>query len=356
MASANLTTAKKDLSVDKKRKILLVDDTLTTLNQLKNLLEEVGGYNILTATTTSDALSTVDSNPDLMLVVTDLVLPEHFGLTAEGEAGMRLLDSLRSKLPGLPIIVISAHLEPFAKDLLRLGASTVISKLNIRFADEVLSYIPKALEEYETRARRERDEAAMRESIRRVVIEEIERYTPIKERTIHIPKEGQYELIKPLIGYIKDIEGQLARFPFAKNVFLMMKFRESNRELSEYIVENLSKHGLRCVRADHEDWNITKDVYNPIAVLYCCKYGIALFDEPEDQQAYSPNVAYELGMMHYQNKPCLILRHNSLPAVPFDLIKNLYVTYERDLQVKQIIASWLNQLFQTKDSRSSDMA
>ena len=95
---------------------------------------------------------------------------------------------------------------------------------------------------------------------------------------------------------------------------------------------------------DHVNWNITQNVYNPIAVLYCCKFGLALFDEPEDYQAYSPNVAYELGMMHYQSKGCLILRHSTLPAVPFDLIKDLYKTYNRDLQVRKIIENWTKQI------------
>jgi hypothetical protein len=208
----------------------------------------------------------------------------------------------------------------------------------------LLSYIPKAIEEYDARVKLELNEATLLEGIKKVLIEEMEKYSSIKGTAISVPQEKHYELIKPLIGYKKEIEDQIARFPFAKNVFLMMKFRDTNRDLSNYIVENLSQHGLRGIRADDEEWNITKNVYNPVAVLYCCKYGIALFDEPEEHQAYSPNVAYELGMMHHQNKHCLILRHSSLPTVPFDLIKDLYVTYERDLQVKQIIASWIKQV------------
>lgn len=172
-----------------------------------------------------------------------------------------------------------------------------------------------------------------------------------EERAIYIPGEGTYELIKPLIGFKEDIERQIFRFPFSKNVFLMMRFRESNRELGEYIVEILSKHGLCGVRADQNEWSITKDIYNPIAVLYCCKYGIALFDEPEKHQAYSPNIVYELGMMHYQNKDCLILRYELLPPVPFDLIKNIYVPYRRDLQLKRIIEDWVEQIL----SNSGDM-
>lgn len=154
----------------------------------------------------------------------------------------------------------------------------------------------------------------------------------------------RYELIPPLIGFKKNIENQLTRFPFEKNVFLMMKFRDSNKDLGDFIIENLHAHGLHGVRADANNWNITRNVYNPIAVLYCCKYGIALFDEPEKGQTYSPNVAYELGIMHYQQKECLILRHATLPAIPFDLIKDLYVTYEKDLQVKKLIADWVEQI------------
>ncbi len=154
----------------------------------------------------------------------------------------------------------------------------------------------------------------------------------------------RYELIRPLVGFKENIEKQIARFPFDKNVFLMMKFRDSNKELGDFIIDNLKSHDLIGVRADASGWNITKNVYNPIAVLYCCKYGIALFDEPEPEQMYSPNVAYELGIMHYQQKDCLILRHSKLPAVPFDLIKDLHTQYEKDLQVKKIISDWVAEI------------
>ena len=89
---------------------------------------------------------------------------------------------------------------------------------------------------------------------------ELEDFVPINERIIHIAGEGYYELIKPLVGYKQDIEEQIARFPFDENVFLMMKFRDCNWELAEFIMETLSKHGLRGVRADQDAWNITKNV------------------------------------------------------------------------------------------------
>lgn len=163
----------------------------------------------------------------------------------------------------------------------------------------------------------------------------------VDDYTFTIPEAGNFELMKPLVGYKRDLEKQLDLYPYSKNVFLMMKFRKSNEELGEFIIETLNRYGLKGVRADHKEWNITSNVYNPIAVLYCCKFGIALFDEPEETQAYSPNVAYELGIMQYQGKECLILRHSSLPTIPFDLTKDLHVQYERELQVKNKIEKWV---------------
>jgi hypothetical protein len=98
---------------------------------------------------------------------------------------------------------------------------------------------------------------------------------------------GSFHLIKPLVGYQDDITRQLERFPFEKNVFLMMRFRKQNRTLSDFIIRNLSEAGLNGVRADQPEWNLTNNVYNPVAVLYCCKYGIALFDKAELDHAQS---------------------------------------------------------------------
>lgn len=148
-------------------------------------------------------------------------------------------------------------------------------------------------------------------------------------------------LINPLSGFGSKLALQLEHFPFEKNVFMMMRFRESNKDLSDFIVETLASVGYHGVRADDAKWDITKNVYNPIAVLYCCKYGIALFDEAETNQAYNANVVYELAMMQCLGRDCLILRNDSLPPVPFDLIKDLHNHYKSDIAVRKVIKSWL---------------
>jgi guanylate kinase len=172
----------------------------------------------------------------------------------------------------------------------------------------------------------------------------IGQYSAEDPEVLSISAQESFPLIRPLFGYRAAMMEKLSRYPYHQNVFLMMKFRSANRDVFDYIATNLSERGLRCVRADQPEWRITRDVYNPIAVLYCCRYGIALFDEPEEHAAYSPNVAYELGMMHLQGKDCLILRHTHLPSVPFDLVSKVHKVYARDLELKRLINEWIEDI------------
>ncbi len=160
----------------------------------------------------------------------------------------------------------------------------------------------------------------------------------------HYVPGTSFPFMTALVGFSEAIQRKIKEFPYEKNVFLMMRFRKDNRRLSDFIIKTLSEAGFRGVRADQTEWNLTDDVYNPIAVLYCCKFGIALFDKIEDNQAYNPNVIYELGIMHTLGRECLILLSDSLPPVPFDLIKNLHARYKGELAVKNNIHVWLGRI------------
>lgn len=164
---------------------------------------------------------------------------------------------------------------------------------------------------------------------------------------LYINPQIKFELIKPLVGFKEDIKERLERFPYEKNIFLMMKFRKSNEDFSEFIKTEIANAGFNCVRADDDEWNITKNVYNPLAVLYCCKFGIALFDQPEEEQIYNPNVAYELGIMHYQRKNVLLLTHEDLPQMPFDLIKDLRKTYSKEIDFRRLFTKWMREVSAT---------
>lgn len=129
---------------------------------------------------------------------------------------------------------------------------------------------------------------------------------------------------------------------FEKNVFIMIKYRDNNQLLREHIGDILMKNNLNCVYADDPQWRITDDIYNPLAVLCCCKYGIAIFDTPEKNQNFNPNVAYELGIMHFQKKECLILINSKIiNAKPFDLLAKLHKSYTDSLETENLINSWL---------------
>ena len=176
----------------------------------------------------------------------------------------------------------------------------------------------------------------------------IGKYNTDNPNSINIANNAQFTLIDSLVGHKKEIVKRLKKYPYEKNIFLMMRFRPYNDHLHKQIEETITKNGFNCVRADDVlKWDITHDVYNPIAVLYACKYGIALFDKPEgddDKNQYNPNVTYELGMMHLQRKKCLILKHSSLDKLPFDIIKDLYSEYNYPKDVIPHIEKWITKL------------
>ena len=181
-----------------------------------------------------------------------------------------------------------------------------------------------------------------RTDLQRLVDSLLGKYSPDNEPSnmLVITNSDRFTLLRSLIGFKHAIQAKAANYQ--RNVFLMMRFRDSNRLVYEFIHKQLSNVGFQCVRADQPEWNITHDVYNPLAVLYCCKYGIALFDEPEEGNNFSPNVAYELSMMHLQGKECLILGHASLPNMPFDLVKDVHMTYSRELELEKIVRDWIS--------------
>jgi guanylate kinase len=172
----------------------------------------------------------------------------------------------------------------------------------------------------------------------------IRKYTRKEPDILEISFREKFSLSRPLIGFKNEMEKRLVEFPYEKNIFLMMKFRETNRLIHKFITKIIKENGFNCVRSDDEYWDITNNLYNPIAALYCCKYGIALFNEPEDGSNFSPNVAYELGVMHNQGKNCLILRHKNLPAMPFDIMKDVHNSYDSDLEVERILSKWIKNL------------
>lgn len=168
----------------------------------------------------------------------------------------------------------------------------------------------------------------------------------MKKQNLYIDiYNDKFPLIKDLYSYHEEIQEKINNVNYFQNVFLMMKYRPYNKQLSTYIIDVLKEKNLCGVRADMKDWMITGDsIMNPLAVLYCCQYGIALFDRPDDGQFYGPNVAYELGIMHSQNKKCLILIHDDIKdKKPFDILGKMHKVYKEQLDVKELILDWIEE-------------
>ena len=85
--------------------------------------------------------------------------------------------------------------------------SEQFSKLGTTFFDkddvtpnELFEAIKIFFRDPKRRPEQDKDEQALL-NIRRVIAEEIEKFSPIRERTLQIPGAGNFELLKPLIGF-----------------------------------------------------------------------------------------------------------------------------------------------------------
>ncbi len=141
-----------------------------------------------------------------------------------------------------------------------------------------------------------------------------------------------------ILGWRSRLELFLNKHPFDKSVFIMIRYRPRNAEVIKYVKKALSNEGLFGVLASEH--NLTDDLYNLVACLLCCSRGIAVFDEPEQNEIFNPNVAYELGMLHLLGRPCLILKHAVLKALQTDVLMKLYRPYTKTDEVSEIIREW----------------
>jgi hypothetical protein len=165
--------------------------------------------------------------------------------------------------------------------------------------------------------------------------------TPVSAPTALLPEISDLpnQLIpKAVQGWSAEIKRFLLKNPFGKNVFVMVSYRASLARLIARVSTELVTLGLNPVVA--RDHIITDDLYNPIACLLCCSYGVAIFDRAETGQMHNPNVVYELGMMQLLKRPCVILKHNNLRKMPTDLLSKLYENYSSQAQAAEKVNAW----------------
>jgi hypothetical protein len=139
-------------------------------------------------------------------------------------------------------------------------------------------------------------------------------------------------------GWSAQIKAFLQKNPFSKNVFIMVSYRARLEPLIEGVGNQLIKLELNPIVA--KDHRLTNDLYNPIACLMCCSYGVAIFDRAETAQMHNPNVVYELGMMQLLKRHCVILKHKKLKRMPTDLLSMLYEDYSTQKEAIQKVSDW----------------
>jgi CheY-like chemotaxis protein len=103
--------------------ILVVDDSAVDRRRATKLLEKESGLKVREATNGLEALELLkESLPDLVL--TDMQMPEMDGL--------QLVEEIRSRHPGVPVILMTAHgSEELAVQALQKGATSYVPKRNL---------------------------------------------------------------------------------------------------------------------------------------------------------------------------------------------------------------------------------
>ncbi len=139
-------------------------------------------------------------------------------------------------------------------------------------------------------------------------------------------------------GWSENIKSFLKANPFDNNVFVMVAYRAKLEPLIRAVKEKLVQLKLNPVVA--REHRLTNDLYNPIACLLCCSYGVAVFDRAETTQMHNPNVVYELSMMLFLKRPCVILKHAKLKKMPTDILSMLYEDYSTKREAVRKLGDW----------------
>jgi hypothetical protein len=143
-----------------------------------------------------------------------------------------------------------------------------------------------------------------------------------------------------LLGWLPEIRRFLGGSPFENNVFVMIAYRKKLEPLIDRIKKAIKKSDLNPIVA--RDNELTDDLYNSIANLVCCKYGIAVFDRGETGQKHNANVVYELAVMQTLRRPCVIMKNRGVTSMPSDFLHKLYQPYRTNDDAISGIEKWLS--------------
>jgi hypothetical protein len=139
------------------------------------------------------------------------------------------------------------------------------------------------------------------------------------------------------------------------NCFIIMPFRDTpvHSEIYKVISDTLSELGFNALRADMKSFS--DDLFlNILAYIHGCKFGIAVFERVLSND-FNPNVSLEVGYFLGLRKPVLLLKDQTLPRLPSDLVGRLYTEFDT-FNIKETlpigIKTWLLNKNLVKDGKS----
>lgn len=127
----------------------------------------------------------------------------------------------------------------------------------------------------------------------------------------------------------------------------MIRYANQSANLLEQIVTKIKTidiDGRNLYPIVAKDHKLTDDLNNPVACLLCCRYGIAVFDSALENPEFNPNGAYELAIMHFLKRQCLILKESSIETMPADILHKLYEPFSSVSEAGEKIARWLTEV------------
>lgn len=141
---------------------------------------------------------------------------------------------------------------------------------------------------------------------------------------------ARHVVIPPALAPAKwavGIGSLLERFPFDQNVFCMTGFPgdddgDPNGAVIAAARDALAEHGLVLHLAT--DAIVDDDLLgNVAAYMWACRYGIGLFEDRVGRGLVH-NVVIEVGAMLMAGRRCALLKDPSAPAMPTDLVGQIY--------------------------------
>jgi hypothetical protein len=114
----------------------------------------------------------------------------------------------------------------------------------------------------------------------------------------------------------------------SKVCFIMMKFgrTKAHDRIVTTIKKTLASYGITGIRSDDKQYH--DDLFYNIQVyLYCCGFGVAVFERLETDQ-FNPNVSLEVGHMLALRKPVCLLKDETLKTLHADLLGKIYKKFD----------------------------